>query len=133
MFVYTQIDCSIFLKFSVYYYYKNGDENVEENFNINKKSFGKKIKEARSSRNLTQGELAEKIGISQNFLGDIERGIKLPSLSKLILISNTLKVSLDFLFSDSLDNIIYEPDETYYTDKQLNILKNIVKTIHNNF
>ena len=78
---------------------------MEENFNVNKKMFGKKLREARINNNLTQSELAEKIGISQNFLGDIERGIKLPSLSKLVLIANTLKVSLDFLFADSLDNI----------------------------
>mgnify|MGYP001062715612 CR=1 FL=1 len=104
------------------------DKNI-----INKKLFGKKIKDARLKMELTQFELAEKIGVSQNFLGDIERGIKLPSLPKLILLSNTLKVSLDFLFSDSLDNILYEPDNTYYTDKQMAIIKNIVRTITTNF
>lgn len=105
---------------------------MEKNI-INKKLFGKKIKDARLKMELTQFELAEKIGVSQNFLGDIERGIKLPSLPKLILLSNTLKVSLDFLFSDSLDNILYEPDNTYYTDKQMAIIKNIVRTITTNF
>lgn len=105
---------------------------MEKNI-INKKLFGKKIKDARLKMDLTQFELAEEIGVSQNFLGDIERGIKLPSLSKLIVLSNTLKVSLDFLFSDSLDNILYEPDNTYYTDKQMAIIKNIVKTITTNF
>lgn len=104
------------------------DKNV-----INKKLFGKKIKDARTDLNLTQFELAEKIGVSQNFLGDIERGIKLPSLSKLILLSNTLKVSLDFLFADSLDNILYEPEEIYYTDKQMAIIKKVVKEITTNF
>ena len=61
-----------------------------ENKVINKKMFGKKVKESRIKIDMTQFELAEKIGVSQNFLGDIERGIKLPSLSKLILLSNTL-------------------------------------------
>ena len=106
---------------------------MEENFNVNKKMFGKKLREARINNNLTQSELAEKIGISQNFLGDIERGIKLPCLSKLVLIANTLKVSLDFLFADSLDNIVCESEPVYYTDKQINILKNVVKLINNNF
>lgn len=82
----------------------------------------------------TQFELAEEIGVSQNFLGDIERGIKLPSLSKLILLSNTLKVSLDTLFADSLDNILYEPEkDIYYTDKQKAIIKDVIKTITTNF
>lgn len=101
---------------------------------INRKQFGKKLKEARLKMDYTQFELAEEIGVSQNFLGDIERGIKLPSLSKLILLSNTLKVSLDTLFADSLDNILYEPEkDIYYTDKQKAIIKNMIKTITTNF
>lgn len=104
-----------------------------ENKVINKKMFGKKVKESRIKIDMTQFELAEKIGVSQNFLGDIERGIKLPSLSKLILLSNTLKVSLDYLFADSLDNYVCESTEVYYTDKQLAIINNVIKTINNNF
>lgn len=100
---------------------------------IDKKSFGKKIKEARNALDLTQAELAEKIEVSQNFLGDIERGIKFPSLQKLILLSNTLKVSLDYLFSESLDNVLNEDPDVYYTDKQMAIINNIVKSITNNF
>ena len=108
-------------------------ENKEKNIIINKKQFGERLKKARIHAKYTQAELAEEIDVSPNFLGDIERGIKLPSLSKLILLSNTLKVSLDSLFADSLDNVLYEPDESYYTDNQLAILKNIVKTINDNF
>lgn len=100
---------------------------------IDQKAFGKKIKISRKKMGLTQFELAEKINVSQNFLGDIERGIKLPSLQKLILLSNTLKVSLDDLFFDSLDNTLHEPEEIYYTDKQLNIMKKVVDMINNNF
>ncbi len=101
--------------------------------NINKKAFGKKIKTAREKLGLTQFELAEKIDVSPNFLGDIERGIKLPSLNKLILLSNTLKLSLDAMFAESLDNILFEPNEIYYTDRQLAILKKVVSTITDNF
>lgn len=100
---------------------------------IDAKSFGRKIKIAREQQQLTQAELSEKIGISQNFLGDIERGLKLPSLNTLISISNILKLSLDNLFSDSLDNMIFEPEEIYYTDKQLHILNKILKTLKDNF
>lgn len=104
------------------------DKNI-----INKKSFGRKIKEARNVLGLTQAELAEKIGVSQNFFGDIERGIKMPSLPKLIILSNTLKVSLDYLFAESLDNVLNEDEDVYYTDKQMAIIKNVVKSITNNF
>ena len=100
---------------------------------IDQKSFGKKIKNARKEMGLTQFELAEKINVSQNFLGDIERGIKLPSLPKLILLSNVLKLSLDNMFLDSLDNALEEPEEIYYADKQLAVMKKVIKMINDNF
>lgn len=100
---------------------------------IDQKSFGKKIKNARKEMGLTQFELAEKINVSQNFLGDIERGIKLPSLPKLILLSNVLKLSLDNMFLDSLDNTLEEPEEIYYTDKQLSVIKKVINMINDNF
>lgn len=100
---------------------------------INKVLFGKKIKNMREDLNLTQFALAEKVGISQNFLGDIERGLKLPSVETLIKLSNVLKISLDSLFSDSLDNIVSEPEKVYYTDRQIAIINNMIKTINDNF
>lgn len=104
-----------------------------DNKALNKKLFGKKIKDYRERSQLTQFELGERVGISQNFLGDIERGKKLPSISKLILLSNALKVSLDTLFSDSLNNVVSEPEEIYYTDRQLALMHSIIKTINENF
>lgn len=100
---------------------------------INQISFGKKIKDARSKLSLTQFQLAEKINVSQNFLGDIERGIKLPSVPKLIKLSNVLKISLDSMFTDSLDNMLKEEDLPYFTDKQLNIIHKVINTINDNF
>lgn len=100
---------------------------------INQKAFGKRLKEAREKCGYTQAELAEEISVSPNFLGDIEREIKLPSLTKLIALSNVLKLSLDTMFAESLDNMIYEPSEVYYTDRQLAIMKNIIKAINDNF
>lgn len=104
-----------------------------ENYKLNTFAFGKKVKAAREKLGVTQAKLAEIIHISTNFLGDIERGKKLPSVNKLILLANTLKVSLDSLFCDSLDNMLYEPEEIYYTDKQLAIMKGVIKTITSNF
>ena len=71
---------------------------------IDQTAFGKKIRDARKAIKLTQFELAEKINVSQNFLGDIERGIKLPSVPKLIVLSNVLNLSLDSMFSASLNS-----------------------------
>lgn len=104
-----------------------------ENNTINQQAFGKRLKSARERCHYTQAQLAEMADLSKNFIGDIERGEKLPSLNKLICLSNILKVSLDSLFTDSLDNILEEEAEIYYTERQLSILKTVVKTIHDNF
>ena len=94
---------------------------------VNRILFGKRLKKYREEKGYTQFSLSEKIGISQNFLGDIERGLKLPSADTLIKIVNTLKISVDSLFADSLDNIVNEEKSIYYTEKQLSIVNEIVR------
>lgn len=100
---------------------------------INKMAFGKKIKAARENLKLTQFELSEEVGISQNFLGDIERGLKLPSIETLVKLANILKVNLDYILSDSLDNILAEPEGIYYTNRQLAIINSMINSIKENF
>ncbi len=53
--------------------------------------FGARLKEARQKANLTQAELAEKVGMSPNFIGMIERGERntiLANVYKIILAVN---------------------------------------------
>lgn len=100
---------------------------------VNKILFGKRIKSAREEIGLTQYALADQIGVSQNFLGDVERGKKLPSVEVLINLCNYLKLSLDSVFADSLNIYLNEDDNVVYSDKQLSILKNVIKVVNDNF
>lgn len=101
---------------------------------LNKKMLGIRIKQARISRDLTQLVLAEKLNISSNFLGDIERGLKKPSLDTLIHICNLLNVSLDNLVGDSLMlNLEDDVNNMYLTDEQLRVLKGVVNIVKKNF
>ena len=101
---------------------------------LNSKALGFRIRKSRREKYMTQYALAEDVGISANFLGDIERGIKTPSLDTIIKITNCLEVSLDYLFFESLNNSkLAESDDIYVTDKQLKILKSVVKTIRDTF
>lgn len=50
---------------------------------LNLEMLGKRIRQGRLKLDLTQYALAEEVGVSQNFLGDIERGIKAPSITLL--------------------------------------------------
>ncbi len=48
--------------------------------------------------NLTQEELAEKVGVSRAYMGYIEQGRNTPSLEILEKIARNLKISLSDLF-----------------------------------
>ena len=69
-----------------------------------KKSVGKKIKLFREKCGLTQEELSERVGLSQNYLSSIERGVSFPSPEKLVLIIDEIGVSADQLFEDVTKN-----------------------------
>lgn len=60
---------------------------------------GKQIAKLRKSVGITQGQLAEKIEVTQAYLGHIEQGIKSPSLETLEKIARILKVQIKDLFS----------------------------------
>lgn len=64
---------------------------------------GKRIKEARINKGYTQEQLAEKVEIAIVYLSEIERGIKLPSLSLFVKLAKVLEVSTDSLLRDDLD------------------------------
>lgn len=59
---------------------------------------GKRIRFFREQDGLTQAELAEKTGLSDNFIGLIERGIKHPTLETLNKIAEALEVRLGEFF-----------------------------------
>lgn len=98
-----------------------------------KKLFGKRIKEQREKLGLTQEELAYDLGLSKNFLSDVERGIKCFKYNTLIKAANYFKVSLDTLFTDSLDNIPFNRQNIKFSDRQLAIFYDIVQKVYNNF
>ncbi len=74
---------------------------------MNYKRLGEKIKKERLINKLTQAKLAEKVGISPTFLGQTERGEKIPSLETVVNIAVTLNVTIDgLLFETELSNSI---------------------------
>ena len=62
------------------------------------KSIGKRIKILRENKGLTQEKLAEKTGLSLDFIGKIEVNINEPGLKSLIKIANALDVHIKELF-----------------------------------
>lgn len=64
------------------------------------KEIGKIVKNAREKESLTQQDLSERVGISRNYVSDIECGRYIPSLEKMILLANILKIDLNLLKND---------------------------------
>ena len=74
---------------------------------MDNKIFGQRLRQQRKARGMTIEELAEKIGITQNYLGLVERGENLPSMATLIKIVNVLGISSDLLLCDEVRNANY--------------------------
>lgn len=66
-------------------------------------NIGKRILEARNKKNLTQEELAEKVGTVPSYISNIERKNKCPSLSLLRKMVKELDTSYDYLLMDDFD------------------------------
>ena len=69
-----------------------------------KKCVGKRIKEYRTAKQLTQEELAESINITPHYLSAIERGVNQVRLEKLVEIINELGCTADDLLVDVIHN-----------------------------
>lgn len=67
-------------------------------------SIGKNIRKYRKQRGLTQEALAEKVGLSTNFLGALERGEKALTLKTLISIVDALDITADMVLCDVMKN-----------------------------
>ncbi len=69
-------------------------------------SIGNEIRKKRKVLNLTQTELAEKIGICRNYISDLENDRYTPSVKTLAKISKVLELDINFLvdMSEIQDN-----------------------------
>jgi transcriptional regulator with XRE-family HTH domain len=55
--------------------------------------FGRRLRELRQSRDLTQEALAEAADLSGNYISDLELGLKVPSLTIVVRLSQALDVA----------------------------------------
>lgn len=62
---------------------------------------GRRIRQLRRYINLTQAQLAEKTGLSTNYISQIETAVASPSFETLVKIANGLEVELKNLFDFS--------------------------------
>lgn len=64
---------------------------------MNYVELGKRVRFIRRCQDITQKQLAEKVGVATSFIGHIERGTRIPSVETLYCICVALGVSADYL------------------------------------
>lgn len=53
--------------------------------------FGQRLHQLRIERNLTQDELADRCGSNRPFISNLERGVKVPSLTMILRLAEALE------------------------------------------
>ncbi|MDU6880151.1 helix-turn-helix transcriptional regulator [Finegoldia magna] len=83
----------------------------------------------RKKNNLTQEELAEKLGVSRQSVSKWEMGNSIPDINKIIQLSDVFGVKTDYLLKDEIDDIEYSDD----TVEELEAKKTITVEDANDF
>lgn len=65
-------------------------------------ALGNRLRQERHKMHWTQEKLAEKIEVSDAYIGQIERGERSLSLETLVKLANQLGVTVDYLLHDSI-------------------------------
>jgi transcriptional regulator with XRE-family HTH domain len=62
--------------------------------------FGRRLRQLRAERRLTQASLAAASGLIDTYISDMERGLKVPSLTTLLRLAAALECSVANLVSE---------------------------------
>ena len=109
---------------------------------IDYSAIGKRIRQKRIEKNLTQEALADMVGVTSPHFSNIETGKTKLSLPTLIAIANALSVSPDVLLCDNilLSQVIFEGEakqifddcDAYEVRMLVDILKSMKEIIRRN-
>ena len=72
---------------------------------VAKMAFNDRLKESRTNSNLTQEQLAEKLGIAKSTLSGYESGNREPSIATVAKILDILNVDANYLYQDEVEKI----------------------------
>ena len=86
---------------------------------FDQKEFGKRLKEIRLIRGMTQEELAEMLNINKQHVSRMERGVTACSIDLLIELSCHLQISTDYLLMGK------DPDTGKQKEQILEVIKKL--------
>lgn len=82
------------------------------------RKLGVRVRQQREQHEWTQGQLAQKVGVSSSFIGHIERGEKKASVETVVAICNAMEVAPSVLLQDSLSDAVMRSQLTYAEQDQ---------------
>ena len=85
---------------------------------VDYEKMGMRVRQQRTLRGMTQGELADKVGVSTSFIGHIERGEKKASVETIVALCNAMEVSPSALLQDSLSNAVMQSQLSFDEDSK---------------
>ena len=88
--------------------------------------FGNTLKTLRVKKNMTQAQLAQKLGLIKSVISAYETGLRLPSYDVLIHISKIFNVSTDYLLGLERKQ---EIDLSGLSDDEITALMNLIKAM----
>lgn len=102
------------------------------NEEVVRRELGRRIAKLRARQGLTQGDLAQRLGVRRACLAHWERGFHAPSLAQLIELGEALDIRLDKLILGGIPEQLGDPGfpmvKLERMAKHLNALKEIVMT-----
>lgn len=86
--------------------------------NMADKSLANKIVNLREERNITQSELARRLGLDKSSMSKVESGSRKVSTDELKKISEIFEVSTDYLLGNTIDRNVHTPSWATNDDKK---------------
>jgi len=88
--------------------------------------FGNNLKTLRIKNDMTQAQLAQKLGLTKSVISAYETGLRLPSYDILINVARIYNVSTDYLLGVEHSN---EIDFSGLSVEEIEALKNLIKAM----
>ena len=88
--------------------------------------FGKRLKMLRTNKNLTQQQLADRLGVAKSIVSYYESGDRFPSYDVLVKIARTFHVTTDYLLNLERTRVINVSD---LSDEQIAVVEMVADAL----
>ena len=89
---------------------------------------GVRVRQQRELNDMTQSELARRVGVSSSFIGHIERGEKKASVETVVALCNAMAISPSVLLQDSLTDAVMQSQLDFDAESQ-DLMKGIMHVL----